>query len=306
MAAVSPIQVSAPDAPPAPLAEAWRAVRTRDPRFDGRFVYAVRTTGVYCRPSCAARRPHRANVRFFPDPAAAGAGQGANAAAERLRDELRESRTVSGAVYAAGYGSGRPVYERGRSPLGMTPATCRRGGAGLAISYAIVPSPLGRLLGAATDRGVCAVRLGDADGALEAELRAEFPAAELRREAGPLADWVAASVGHLEGRDERLDVPLDVRTTGFQRRVWSALRRIAYGETRSYGDVAREIGAPRAVRAVARACAANPVALVVPCHRVVRSDGTPGGYRWGARRKAALLARERAAAVPDPPDLWPL
>lgn len=190
MAAVSPIQVSAPDAPPAPLAEAWRAVRTRDPRFDGRFVYAVRTTGVYCRPSCAARRPHRANVRFFPDPAAAeaagfrpcrrcrpaaggahgrgaaGAGQGANAAAERLRDELRESRTVSGAVYAAGYGSGRPVYERGRSPLGMTPATCRRGGAGLAISYAIVPSPLGRLLGAATDRGVCAVRLGDADGAL--------------------------------------------------------------------------------------------------------------------------------------------
>ncbi len=368
MTAVSTIEVSAPHTPapdaPGTPAEAWRAVRARDHRFDGRFVYAVRTTGVYCRPSCGARRPRRANVRFFPDPAAAeaagfrpcrrcrpagGAGEDTNAGAvrrareelerrvaapptlaelgalvgmspwhlqrvfkravgltpreyvaarraERLRNELRESRTVSRAVYAAGYGSGRPVYERG-SPLGMTPAAYRRGGAGLTISYVIVPSPLGRLLVAATDRGVCAVRLGGADAALEAGLRAEFPAADLRRETGPLAGWVAAIVRHLEGQGPRLDVPVDVRATAFQWRVWSALRRIPYGHTRSYADVAREVGAPKAVRAVARACAANPVALVVPCHRVVRSDGALGGYRWGARRKATLLARERAAAL---------
>jgi AraC family transcriptional regulator of adaptative response/methylated-DNA-[protein]-cysteine methyltransferase len=341
--------------------QAWEAVVHHDRRFDGRFVYAVRTTGVYCRPSCASRRPNRRNVHFFADPADAEA-EGFRACrrcrpravaaedadlravrlasraldarldapptlaelgtevglspwhlqrvfkrvvgvsprewvegrrAERLRIGLREGHTVSRAVYAAGYGSGRPVYERGRSPLGMTPATYRRGGRGLAIRYVVVASPLGRLLVAATERGVCSVRLGDDDAKLESGLRGEFPHAAITADADGLGAWVHEIVRHLEGETPRVDVPVDVRATAFQWRVWNALRAIPVGQTRSYAQVAKAVGAPRGARAVAQACATNPVALVVPCHRVVRNDGDPGGYRWGADRKVLLLQQER-------------
>ena len=343
---------------------AWEAVVRHDRRYDGRFVYAVRTTGVYCRPSCASRRPNRRNVHFFADPTAAEAGgfracrrcrprsvaaEDADLRAvrlasrlldarletpptlarlgtevglspwhlqrvfkrvlgvsprewvearrvERLKTGLREGQTVSRAVYAAGYGSGRPVYERNRSPLGMTPATYRRGGQGLAIRYAVVASPLGRLLVAATERGVCSVRLGETDSELEVGLRAEFPEARLTADAAGLGAWAHEIVRHLEGETPRVDVPVDVRATAFQWRVWNALRAIPAGQTRSYAEVAQAVGAPRGARAVAQACAANPVALVVPCHRVVRGDGDLGGYRWGARRKVVLLEQERGRA----------
>jgi AraC family transcriptional regulator of adaptative response/methylated-DNA-[protein]-cysteine methyltransferase len=215
---------------------------------------------------------------------------------ERLRSGLREGQTVSRAVYAAGYGSGRPVYERGRSPLGMTPATYRRGGRGLAIRYAVVASPLGRLLVAATDRGVCSVRLGDDDAALATGLRAEFPEAGLTADPDGIGAWAREIVRHLQGETPRVDVPIDVRATAFQWRVWNALRAIPVGQTRSYAQIAQAVGAPRGARAVAQACAANPVALVVPCHRVVRGDGDPGGYRWGAGRKMLLLDQERRRA----------
>jgi AraC family transcriptional regulator, regulatory protein of adaptative response / methylated-DNA-[protein]-cysteine methyltransferase len=343
---------------------AWDAVVKHDRRFDGRFVYGVRTTGVYCRPSCASRRPNRRNVHFFSDPDAAEA-QGFRAClrcrprgvaaedadlravrlasrtldarldapptlaelgtavglspwhlqrvfkrvigvsprewvearrVERLKSGLREGQTVSRAVYAAGYGSGRPVYERARSPLGMTPATYRRGGRGLQIRYAVVASPLGRLLVAATERGVCSVRLGEHDPALEAGLRAEFPEARLAADPEGLGAWAHEIVRHLEGETPRVDVPLDVRATAFQWRVWNALRAIPMGQTRSYAEVAQAVGAPRGARAVAQACAANPVALVVPCHRVVRGDGDVGGYKWGAPRKVVLLEQERRRA----------
>jgi AraC family transcriptional regulator, regulatory protein of adaptative response / methylated-DNA-[protein]-cysteine methyltransferase len=343
---------------------AWEAVVRHDRRYDGRFVYAVRTTGVYCRPSCASRRPNRRNVRFFADPTAAEAGgfracrrcrpravaaEDADLRAvrlasrtldarldapptlaelgsevglspwhlqrvfkrvvgvsprewvearrmERLKSGLREGQTVSRAVYGAGYGSGRPVYERTRSPLGMTPATYRRGGRGLAIRYAVVPSPLGRLLVAATERGVCSVRLGETDSELEAGLHAEFPEARLSADPEGLGAWAHEIVRHLEGETPRVDVPVDVRATAFQWRVWNALRTIPPGQTRSYAEVAQAVGAPRGARAVAQACAANPVALVVPCHRVVRGDGDLGGYKWGSRRKVVLLEQERRRA----------
>jgi AraC family transcriptional regulator of adaptative response/methylated-DNA-[protein]-cysteine methyltransferase len=211
---------------------------------------------------------------------------------ERLREGLRRGETVSRAVYGAGYGSGRPIYERKGELLGMTPATYRRGGRGMVVRWALTDSPLGRLLVGATERGVCSVRLGDSDSALEAGLRREFPEAELQRDDGPLAGWVGQILEYLAGAAPRIDVPVDVRATAFQWRVWEALRAIPRGGTRSYAEIAREVGAPRAARAVARACAANPVALVIPCHRVVRADGDQGGYRWGAERKAKLLALE--------------
>jgi AraC family transcriptional regulator of adaptative response/methylated-DNA-[protein]-cysteine methyltransferase len=337
----------------------WEAVAARDARFDGRLVYGVRTTGVYCRPSCSSRRPRRENVVFFGAPAAAesagfrpcrrchpndeartreihavlracrllddsldqqpglkalGAAVGLSPwhlqrrftriigvsprayvearRAERLRQGLRRGETVSRAVYGAGYGSGRPVYERKRELLGMTPATYRRGGQGATVRWTLAESPLGTLLVAATERGVCSVQLGDSDEALEASLRRELPAAELRRDPGPLTEWVRRILDHLGGTEPRIDVPVDVRATAFQWRVWEALRGIPRGATRSYAEIAQEVGAAGAARAVAKACASNPVALVVPCHRVVRADGAPGGYRWGAERKQKLLAIE--------------
>jgi AraC family transcriptional regulator, regulatory protein of adaptative response / methylated-DNA-[protein]-cysteine methyltransferase len=345
---------------------AWAAVIARDRQWDSRIVYAVRTTGVYCRPSCPSRRPHRENVAFFSSPQDAErsgfracrrcrahavlgtpaeqrigravsyieshldqhvtlqtlarevglspyhlqrtftrlVGLSPRAYAEvqrvkRLKSHLREGNTVSRATYEAGFGSTSGVYARADGALGMTPAAYRRGGRGMLVAYALVDAPLGRLLVAATERGVALVALGDDDAALEAAVRREYPNATVapKTEApqalhNALDRWVAAILAYLRGTESALAVPLDVKGTSFQRHVWQALQTIPYGETRSYSEVAQAIGAPQAVRAVASACAANPTALVVPCHRVVRTDGELGGYRWGIERKKALLARE--------------
>ena len=337
----------------------WRIVLARDRRYDGAFVYAVRSTGIYCRPSCASRRPRRGQVTFFPIPEAAeregfracrrcrpGDAAGSDPAVALVREacrilgapdaphvdtlarrlgqrphgllrafkrvlgispqqyrdarrmarfkhELKRRPHVSPAVYEAGYGSSSRVYERANAQLGMTPATYARGGAGTDIAFTVVSCALGRLLVATTPRGVCRVSLGDTAAALESDLAAEFPAAQIRRDRTGLERSVAAILAYLDGREPSLDLPLDVRATAFQRRVWQELQRIPYGETRSYTDVARRIGHPTASRAVARACATNPAALVIPCHRVVRESGDLGGYRWGQDRKRALLERER-------------
>ena len=337
----------------------WRIVLARDRRYDGAFVYAVRSTGIYCRPSCASRRPHRRQVSFFPIPEAAeregfracrrchpadsNGGDPAIALVReacraldaahaphlgtlaqrlgqrphgllrafkrvlgitpqqfrdarrvaRFKHELKRRPHVSPAVYEAGYGSSSRVYERANAQLGMTPATYARGGAGAEIAFAVVPCPLGRLLVAATPRGVCRVSLGDTATALEADLAAEFPAAHIRKDRSTLEGAVTAILGYLDGSEPSLALPLDIRATAFQRRVWQELQRIPYGQTRSYADVARRIGSPTASRAVARACATNPAALIIPCHRVVKESGDLGGYRWGQDRKRALLERER-------------
>ncbi len=344
--------------------ERWRATEARDAASDGAFVFAVSSTGIYCRPSCPSRRPKRQNVAFYALPEAAEragyracfrckpretaaadprveavrqtcryiedndespptlAALGAHVGLsphhlqrvfkrhmgisprqyadarrlERLKSSLKAGDQVTGALYEAGYGSSSRLYEKAPAQLGMTPATYRKGGAGAQIGYTIVASPLGRLLVGATERGVSAVCLGTSDGALEGILRDEFPAAEIARDDDRLAGWVGDILEHLEGRRPHLALPVDVRATAFQRAVWDALRAIPYGETRSYAEVAKAIGRPAAVRAVANACASNPVAVVVPCHRVVRADGAAGGYRWGPERKKTLLATERAAA----------
>jgi len=343
--------------------EAWRAVERRDPRFDGRFVYAVRSTRIYCRPSCPSRRPARERVTFYAAPdAAEEAGYRAcrrchprearlapaAVAVERARlhieqnpdqgvtlsllaaqvgmspfhlqrtfkrllgvspreyqDALRVTRfksrlragdTVSRATYEAGFGSSSRVYERSDSTLGMTPAVYRRGGAGLLITYTVVESPFGKLLVGATDRGVCSVALGDSDETLVRALRSDFPRAEIERWDDAHRDWVEEIVGHIGGGNVGLSVPLDVQGTAFQQQVWALLRKIPPGRTRSYGEIATELGNPRATRAVARACASNRIAVVIPCHRVVRGDGDAGGYKWGMERKRALLDRERRQA----------
>ncbi|HMG17818.1 MAG TPA: bifunctional DNA-binding transcriptional regulator/O6-methylguanine-DNA methyltransferase Ada [Gemmatimonadales bacterium] len=341
--------------------ERWRAVLAHDRRFDGAFVYAVRSTGIYCRPSCASRRPRRPQVTFFPIPEAAeregyracrrchpaeatagdpavalvreacralDAGERPKGAQRRLvrafkrvlgitpkqyaearrvsrfKQELKRRKQVSPALYEAGYGSTSRVYERAHEQLGMTPATYARGGAGVDIVFVTVPTSLGRLLVAATERGVCRVMLGDSAATLEADLRREFDAASVRQEKGrKLEGFVDAILSYLEGREPHLDLPLDIRATAFQRRVWQELQRIPFGETRTYAEVAKSIGQPKATRAVARACATNPVALIVPCHRVVREDGDLGGYRWGVDRKRTLLERERdARRLPNSPE----
>jgi AraC family transcriptional regulator of adaptative response/methylated-DNA-[protein]-cysteine methyltransferase len=347
------------------VARQWRIVLARDRRYDGAFVYAVRSTGIFCRPSCPSRRPRRALVQFYPIPEAAlAAGYRAcrrcrptqapapdpaipvvrelcraidahpDEAADlatlarraglsphqllrafrrvlgvspkayrearrlaRLKASLKEHRHVSPAIYDAGFSSSSRVYERAAGALGMTPATYRHGGRGASIRYMVVSSPLGALLVAATDRGVCRISLGDAAPTLERDLRHEFPAATIRRDAGPLTAWVQRILRHLEGRAPHLDLPLDIRATAFQQRVWAELRKIPYGRMRSYQAVARAIGRPRASRAVARACATNPVCLAIPCHRVVREDGALGGYRCGVERKRALLDGERGRAT---------
>jgi len=212
---------------------------------------------------------------------------------DRFKTQLKEGKKVSPALYEAGYGSTSRVYEGAHARLGMTPATYGRGGAGTRIAFAVVPCALGRLLVAATERGICRIGIGDDAHALERGLRAEFPAATIARDDDTLRSWVAEITAHLDGCQPHLELPIDVRATAFQRRVWEALRKIPYGSTRSYSQVARAVGNPKATRAVARACATNPVAIVVPCHRVVREDGDLGGYRWGIDLKRALLERER-------------
>jgi AraC family transcriptional regulator of adaptative response/methylated-DNA-[protein]-cysteine methyltransferase len=205
---------------------------------------------------------------------------------------------VTDAVVAAGYGSSSRFYERAAPLLGMPPATYARGGAGLLITHAIVNSPLGKVLVAATDRGVCSVAMGSSTAQVMRSLLREYPAATFVVAPDDLAQWTARIVDHVEGRTARIDLPLDVRATAFQWQVWTALAAIPYGQTRSYAEVAAAIGRPSAARAVARACATNPVAIVVPCHRVVPAAGGVAGYRWGVRRKRALLAHERARARP--------
>lgn len=209
---------------------------------------------------------------------------------------------MSRATYEAGYGSSSGAYAQGGARLGMTPGAYRNGAGGVAIDYAIVDSALGRLLVGATARGVCAVALSEDDAELEAALHSEYPQAELRRGGDGFRAWVEAIVSYLRGEAQALDLPVDVRATAFQERVWRALRAIPYGATVSYGALARSIGAPSATRAVARACATNRVALVIPCHRVVREDGGLGGYRWGIDRKRRLLETERKASAPQPAD----
>jgi AraC family transcriptional regulator, regulatory protein of adaptative response / methylated-DNA-[protein]-cysteine methyltransferase len=340
--------------------QAWNAVEGRDSRFDGRFVYAVSSTGIYCRPSCPSRRPNRRSVSFFGGPedaeragyracrrcrpkaagptdpersverarawldahldepvtlAELGEAVGLSpwylqrtfkrltgltpkeyASArrlERLKTQLKKGDDVTTATYEAGYGSGSRVYEQSDARLGMTPATYRRGGQGTTIRYRLADSPLGRMLVGATDRGVCSVTFGSSDAELESALQKEYPNARIERgDDRKLEEWTSAIVHHLEGDDPRLVLPLDVRATAFQWRVWKALQEIPRGETRSYGEIAASLGKPSAARAVARACASNRVALAVPCHRAIRGDGDTGGYRWGEERKRRLLELE--------------
>jgi AraC family transcriptional regulator of adaptative response/methylated-DNA-[protein]-cysteine methyltransferase len=211
----------------------------------------------------------------------------------QLKSALRKGVRVTPAIYDAGYGSSSRLYERVDTAMGMTPATYRRGGEGAAIDFTVADSPLGALMLAATARGVCRVMIGDDDQALERELRLEYPRAQIRRNDRLLSPQVKTLLNYLHGRAPHPDLALDVRATAFQWRVWRQLKAIPYGETRTYREVAKAIGKPTATRAVARACATNPVALIIPCHRVIRTDGSMGGYRWGIPRKEALLRAER-------------
>jgi AraC family transcriptional regulator of adaptative response/methylated-DNA-[protein]-cysteine methyltransferase len=208
---------------------------------------------------------------------------------------VRKGESVTSSLYESGFNSSSRLYELASEELGMTPATYSRGGRGVNISYTIAASPMGRLLVAVTERGVCAVRMADSDAELEKDLREEFPNAQLKRDDSALRESVRKILNHLEQNEPSLDLPLDIKATAFQRQVWEHLREIPYGQTVSYGDVAKALGKPGAVRAVGRACATNPVALVIPCHRVVREDKTLGGYRWGLDRKRKLLEHERRA-----------
>jgi len=210
----------------------------------------------------------------------------------RLKTKLKAKGTVTMALYEVGFGSSSRLYERAAGQLGMTPGVYRRGGKDMTIRYTLTDCPLGRLLLAATERGICAVSLGDNDDFLEAELHREYPAAAIHREDSPLRDWVEHLLRHLNGQQPDLQLPLDLQATAFQWRVWQALLAIPYGQTSTYSEIARAMGQPGAVRAVARACATNPVSIVIPCHRVVREDGDLAGYRWGIERKKKLLEQE--------------
>jgi AraC family transcriptional regulator of adaptative response/methylated-DNA-[protein]-cysteine methyltransferase len=213
----------------------------------------------------------------------------------RFKQMLREGKQIAEALYETGYGSTSRVYESSNAQLGMTPATYRKGGKNMKIGYAISKSSLGRILVGATERGISAVYLGDADATLVEELRGEYPQAEISAAGGSFEQWVKEIVQRVEGNPPRLELPLDLQATAFQRRVWQELQKIPRGSTRTYTQVARALGNPKSVRAVARACATNPVSIVVPCHRVIREDGSLAGYRWGLSRKEQLLAQERAA-----------
>ena len=340
----------------------WAAVAARDARADGRFFYSVKTTGVYCRPSCAARPARPENVAFHATAAdaeragfrpckrcrpteapraeqqaiivaelcrcieaaeqppllaelAARAGlspyhlhrlfkavtgltpkaYAAAHRAKRVRRELARSETVTAAIYDAGYNSNGRFYEEANRVLGMTPTQLRAGGADTDIRFAIGASSLGAILVAQSERGVCAIALGDDPEALARDLQDRFPQARLIGDDAAFARLVAQVVGFVEAPALGLALPLDVRGTVFQQRVWQALREVPAGRTVSYRDVAARIGAPGAVRAVAQACAANALAVAIPCHRVVRTDGALSGYRWGVARKRALIEREAAA-----------
>ncbi|HWF12531.1 MAG TPA: bifunctional DNA-binding transcriptional regulator/O6-methylguanine-DNA methyltransferase Ada [Candidatus Acidoferrales bacterium] len=349
--------------PPVARKKYLAAVASHDARMDGAFVYAVRSTGIYCRPSCPSRRPHENQILFFNKPEEAeqagfraclrchprenrnsskvqlvrkvckqiesrpdGSVSLKNLAehtglspahlqrtfreamgitprqyAEALRvthlkSELRKGSNVTTALHEVSFGSTSRLYEKSNAQLGMTPATYRKGGQGMNISYTIADSSMGRVLVAGTERGISAVYLGDKDSDLAASLHEEYPQAEIQTIPEGKSKWVRAIVAHLDRSNSPLDLPTDVAGTAFQRRVWQALREIPLGATRTYSDVARAIGQPTAIRAVGHACATNPASIVVPCHRVIRTDGTLGGYRWGLHRKQSLLEKERRAA----------
>jgi len=339
---------------------AWEAVLSHDRRCDGRFVYAVSSTRVYCRPSCPSRRPTRNHVTFFDSPQLAElagyraclrcrpqspAGSAAEERVERVRrylddhaDEpitlrrlaahvglspfhlqrtftkrvglspkayqdakrmarftvsLKRGETVTHATYEAGFGSSSRLYARVHEDLGMTPSAFRSGGMGVTLRYTTVPTAVGLMLVAVTERGIAAVSLGETEAALVTSLRSDYPNSVLRRDRKGLAKLIARLLKCLNGRAAVGDLSLDVKATAFQRKVWQALQQIPRGQTKSYQEVARAIGQPTATRAVARACATNPVAVVIPCHRVVRGTGQLAGYRWGLERKQRLLALER-------------
>ena len=338
----------------------WKAVTERNVRFDGSFVFAVATTGIFCRPSCSARRPNRANVQFFveyaeaeacgyrsckrcrpksvgeADPTVAAVVQACreledfpeatleqlaecvNLSAfhlqrmfkqiigvspkkymeairmERFRDEVRGGSDVVTAMYESGFGSSRGLYEKAAENLGMTPAVYQKGGKGMQINYAVVDCELGKMLVARTNRGICSVTFGDDADRLQRNLHEEFPNADIREDAEHLTQSIDGILQYLAGENRRLMLPLDLQATAFQLQVWEMLRKIPYGETRSYSDIAESLGDKKKVRAVARACATNKVALVIPCHRVIASDGKLSGYRWGITRKESLLAKEKS------------
>src|ERR1700756_3544271 len=340
--------------------EQWTLVAAREAKADGQFVYAVKSTGVFCRPSCPSRRPRRENVEFFDSPTQAQqAGyracrrctplernpqaQKVEAAcryidqnlditlsltgisrhvaispfhfqrlfkrilgispreyqqarrAGKFRQALLGEGSVTEAIYEAGYSSSSRAYESIPAQLGMTPSAFRRGGEGVEIRCTVVQTELGKLLVATTARGVCAVRFGESEAALLRELKRDFAAAQIRRDDQGLEPLAGQIKRLLSGSNATVNIPLDLRGTAFQQMVWKELRRIPSGQTRSYAEVAETIGRPKAVRAVANACASNPVALVVPCHRVVQKNGSLAGYRWGVKRKAALLESEHSA-----------
>ncbi len=347
----------------------WQVVLSRETSHDGSFVFAVSSTGIFCRPSCPSKRPRRENVTFYNDPlqaegagyraclrcrpkaidgnpqsalvraisryieqhiedrltlaslakefllspfhlqrtfkSALGVSPKAYIDACRLRQvkqNLQAGHNVTTALYAAGYGSSSRLYERTAAQLGMTPEKYRRGAIASVIRYTIfrctiAGSPSGRMLVAATDKGICSIQFADNDAQLQQGLMREFPFATRRRDDAELAEWRSSLTGLLEGRESNPALPLDIRATAFQRKVWETLQKIPRGETRSYTAVAKSIGRPKATRAVARACATNPVAVAIPCHRVTRHDGTLGGYRWGITRKEQLLVMEKKAGV---------
>ena len=335
----------------------WAAMVARDLAADGRFFYSVKTTGVYCRPSCASRTARPENVAFHATAAAAeragfrpckrckpdqpagqqamrvaelcrlieGAGQmpslealaqhaelspghlhrvfkavtgltprayAAAHRAQRVETALRKGNSVTEAIYGAGYNSSGRFYEQSNAVLGMTPTRYRAGGVDTAIRFAIGQCSLGAILVAASARGICAILMGDEPDALARDLQDRFPRAELLGGDADFERWVAQVVGFVEQPKLGLDLPLDVRGTAFQQRVWQALQKIPAGTTVTYTEIAQRIGAPNSVRAVAGACAANALAVAIPCHRVVRTDGGVSGYRWGVERKRALLDRE--------------
>jgi AraC family transcriptional regulator of adaptative response/methylated-DNA-[protein]-cysteine methyltransferase len=339
----------------------WQAVLKRDAKHDGQFVFAVSSTGVYCRPSCPSKRPRRENVKFFGEPSAAekagyraclrcrpkaasangssgkvksicryieqhldepvtlarlgkefhmspfhlqrvfksALGVTPRAYADSLRVQqlkrnLKAGHSVTRAMYDAGYSSSSRLYERASSQLGMTPDKYRRGAVAARIRYTLADSPFGRLLIAATDRGICSIQFADTDDELEQGIKQEFPFANRTRDDSALAGWKADLLRQMEGQHLSEALPLDIRATAFQRNVWEHLQSIPFGETRSYAQVAKAIGHPTASRAVARACATNPVAVAIPCHRIGRQDGGLSGYRWGVKRKKSLLQMEKA------------
>ncbi|HLK04330.1 MAG TPA: bifunctional DNA-binding transcriptional regulator/O6-methylguanine-DNA methyltransferase Ada [Candidatus Acidoferrum sp.] len=340
----------------------WKATVARDSRSDGVFFLGVRSTRIYCRPSCPARRPLRRNVEFFrtqreaeqrgfraclrckPNEISAATALVQKAAAllaenheesvrlggiakelgtstsrlrrafaqvtglsprelaealrlNRFKKLLRQGTKITDALYETGYGSSSRVYERSNAQLGMTPATYQKGGKGMKLGYTITNGNLGKVLVAATERGISAVYLGDSDTKLLSELREEYPKAEIVPAKTGLEKWVKEIVSRTEGNPPKQELPLDLLATAFQRRVWQELQRIPPGKTRTYAQVARALGKPSASRAVARACATNPVSVVVPCHRVIRGDGNLAGYRWGIERKQQLLKTEHAEAA---------